>query len=248
LFATIVLAGRARVFALTFFTTAIGLIGHFIAKSVSATATTATKAVFVTFTAGFIATLATVLVKAVFARWAIWVELWLRGTFAAFSAFALCAFHSLVGIVTIVGFIIIARDHHFGAWHEGWLHGAQDAEVMFRMLQIVFAQDPVARRIGVAGELLVFFKHRLRRTPDFNVGSVRLIGAIWIVILWFLAWITSPTALPLHHASPVCFLAVVWPINAMSKPASRLHGFCVTASKRRLTRKDLKKRAWFSCN
>jgi hypothetical protein len=128
------LARRTTIVALTFVTTTIGLIRQLIAEAVSATTTTTTKAVFITLATRLVTAFTTILVEAVFTMWAVRVEFRLRRAFAAFATFALSAFHGFDALVAIIGFVLITRDHHFCAGHKGWLHGAQDAEIMFRML------------------------------------------------------------------------------------------------------------------
>lgn len=185
------------------FIPAIGLIGAFIAKPITTTAPATTETILITVIASFCA----IAFKAILTRGACWIEVGLAGGFASFSAVSFCALNPVSGFITLIGVVIIARDHHIAARHKGGLHRAQNAEIMFGVLEIVFPQHAVPGTISVTGELLVFFKDGLGRTTYLNVRSVRLIGAIGIVILWFLAWITSSTALALHHASPVCFLA-----------------------------------------
>ncbi len=68
----------------------------------------------------------------------------------------------------------------------GWtlrLHRPQQAEIVFGVLQIVLGQHPVARRGGVARELLVLFEHVLGVPANLHaVGPVGIEGPIGVVL------------------------------------------------------------------
>ncbi len=77
------------------------------------------------------------------------------------------------------------------------LHLADHAEVVLRMLQVVFGQDAVAGRIGVAGQLLVFFVDGLGVAAHLGAfGSVRLVGPVGVVLI--ARGFAVAVALPLH--------------------------------------------------
>ena len=54
----------------------------------------------------------------------------------------------------------------------GLLRGGDEAEVMFRVLQITLRHDRIARRLRVACQLQVFLADVVRRPPDLHVRSV----------------------------------------------------------------------------
>src|SRR5262249_14087951 len=59
------------------------------------------------------------------------------------------------------------------------LHGAQQAEIVLCVLQVILGQHPVAGRRGVAGELLVLFEHVLGVAPHLDAfGAVGIEGPV----------------------------------------------------------------------
>ena len=55
------------------------------------------------------------------------------------------------------------------------LQGAQDAEIVFGVLEVVLGQNPVTRRTGVAGQLLVALVDGLGVAADLDVlGTLRV--------------------------------------------------------------------------
>lgn len=64
------------------------------------------------------------------------------------------------------------------------LHGAQQAEVVFGVLQIVLGQNPVAAGRGVARELLVLFKDELGAAAHLDpFGAVGIEGPVGVLLL-----------------------------------------------------------------
>ena len=121
-------------------------------------------------------------------------------TLALFLAFALAAVFgglfdalgaALFGIglevdVKAGGLVVAAEDF---AGRTLRLHGAQRAEVVFGVLQVVLGENPVPGRRSIAGELLVALEDALGGAADLDVvGSVGLEGAVGVV-LWL-----APTA------------------------------------------------------
>ena len=85
----------------------------------------------------------------------------------------------------------------FGGWPLR-LKGAQQAEIMFGVLQIVLTQHPVAGGVRIPGELLVLLEDVLRVAAHLHAfGAVGIEGPIGV--LWLPA-ATAPIApsLALH--------------------------------------------------
>ena len=62
------------------------------------------------------------------------------------------------------------------------LDGAQEAEIVFGVLEVVFPQDPVAGGVGVSRQLLVFFKDVLRVAPHLHaLGAVGIEGPVGVL-------------------------------------------------------------------
>jgi hypothetical protein len=81
------------------------------------------------------------------------------------------------------------------------LDGAQDAEVVLGVLQVVFSEHPVARRRGVARQLLVLFVDALGRAAHLHAfRTVRVERAVSVVLLRLAAVATAivAAALALH--------------------------------------------------
>ncbi len=81
------------------------------------------------------------------------------------------------------------------------LQGAQEAEVVFRVLQVVLGENPVTGRAGVAGQLLVLLEDVLGVAPDLHaVGAVRIERAVRVLRLVPAATTAAAiaTALALH--------------------------------------------------
>src|SRR5439155_13553838 len=68
------------------------------------------------------------------------------------------------------------------AGRTGGLHRPKQAEVVLSVLQVILAEDPVAGRRGVPGELLVFLEDVLGVAADLRalgaVGIERAIGVL----------------------------------------------------------------------
>ncbi|MDX7952085.1 hypothetical protein P7D22_12970 [Lichenihabitans sp. Uapishka_5] len=58
----------------------------------------------------------------------------------------------------------------------GLLGGRDDAEIMLGVLQVAFGGNGIAGRLGVTGELQIFFTDVLGGASDFDVGTIRLVG------------------------------------------------------------------------
>jgi len=63
------------------------------------------------------------------------------------------------------------------------LHGSHQPEIVFGVLKVVFRQDPVARGLGVARQLLILFVNVLGGAPHLHaLGAVGIEGAIGVVL------------------------------------------------------------------
>lgn len=62
------------------------------------------------------------------------------------------------------------------------LDRCQDAEIVFRVLEIAFGHDPVALRIRIARELEIFLIDMRSGTADFDLGAVRIVCAVRVQI------------------------------------------------------------------
>jgi hypothetical protein len=62
------------------------------------------------------------------------------------------------------------------------LHGADEPEIMVSVLEVVLAQDSIARTRGVARKLQVALKDHRRRTADFGLGPVALQRAVGVLM------------------------------------------------------------------
>jgi hypothetical protein len=261
-FKTVVTAGCLP-FALTIVALRRIRVATFIAKAVWTTAAAAAKAIFIAICAGFIwiawltgfavwleVTLWTITAIAVsvvsivpvipvtiISGRTVLLELGLAYFALPIPIFCVRRTIGAAVFVAVFIFIFIARDHKFSARNESWLHRAQDPKVMLSMLHIVLTQHPIAIALRIAAQLLVLLKDGLSRSTNLQVGTIGLIRPIWIVALWFLTGITSPSALPLNHAKPVFFLANYGPIGAMSGRTSHARGgailLCTNATKKR---------------
>jgi len=85
------------------------------------------------------------------------------------------------------------------------LNRPQDPEIVFSVLQIIFGQHPIARRGGVAGQLLVLFEDVLSMAPNLDpVGTIGFKRPISVLLRLAaaIAALGSPgsttAALPLH--------------------------------------------------
>ena len=83
------------------------------------------------------------------------------------------------------------------------LDGAQDAEIVLGVLQVVLGQNPVAGRRRVAGQLLVLLVDALGRAAHLDAfGAVRIEGPVGVVLLRLAAGIAATAivaaALALH--------------------------------------------------
>ena len=131
-------------------------------------------------------------------------------TLALFLAFALAAVFgglfdalgaALFGIglevdVKAGGLVVAAEDF---AGRTLRLHGAQGAEVVFGVLQVVLGENPVPGRGSIAGELLVALEDALGGAADLDVvGSVRLEGAVGVVLRLAPTAAAIAAALTLH--------------------------------------------------
>jgi hypothetical protein len=85
------------------------------------------------------------------------------------------------------------------------LNRPQDPEIVFSVLQIILCQHPIARRRGVAGQLLVLFEDVLSMAPNLDpigaIGFKRPIGVL-LRLTAAIAALGSPgsttATLPLH--------------------------------------------------
>ena len=78
----------------------------------------------------------------------------------------------LVRFVEILGAAVIAHLRLL----LGGLRRRNDAEIMFGVLKIIFGDDRIAGRLGVARQLEIFFRNMLRGAANLDVRSVRLVG------------------------------------------------------------------------
>ena len=79
------------------------------------------------------------------------------------------------------------------------LEGAQDAEIVFGVLEVVLGQNPVARRTGVAGQLLVALVDGLGVAADLDVlGTLRVPRTVGVRRIGIAA--TAATGFPVATA------------------------------------------------
>lgn len=95
------------------------------------------------------------------------------------------------------------------------LHGAQQAEVVFGVLQIVLGQNPVAAGRGVACELLVLFKAELGATAHLDpFGAIGIEGSVGVLLLGLAPAATAAaavtTALALHSLEISHYSITAW--------------------------------------
>jgi hypothetical protein len=96
------------------------------------------------------------------------------------------------------------------------LHGAHDPEIVLGVLQVVLGQDPVAGRLGVAGELLVLLINVLGGAAHLHaVGPVRIERPVYVVLRLAAAAATAATTVTvavtlalytfeISHSYPTC--------------------------------------------
>ena len=90
------------------------------------------------------------------------------------------------------GEVVAAEDF---AGRAGGLHGAQQAEIVLGVLQVVLAEDAVAGRRGVPGELLVLLEDVLGVAADLGaLGAVRIERPVGVLGLRLTAAATTSTA------------------------------------------------------
>ena len=117
------------------------------------------------------------------------------------------------------GEVVAAEDF---AGRAGGLHGPQQAEIVFRVLQIVLSEHPVASRRGVTSELLVLLEDVLGVAADLGaLGTVGIEGPVGVLRLGFpppaAAAATAPAAaiaaaLTLHSLEiSHCLITVLLP-------------------------------------
>jgi hypothetical protein len=133
------------------------------------------------------------------------------GGLAGFRRGRVCGFGLSLGAFVLKidvearGEMVAAEDFAGGSRR---LHGAQQAEIVFGVLQVVLAEDPIAGRRGVSGELLVFLEDVLGVAADLRalgaVGVKRPIGVLSLGLAAAAAaaatsaTATIPAALTLH--------------------------------------------------
>jgi hypothetical protein len=89
---------------------------------------------------------------------------WLVATFRTFTAI-----RPILAILRLVAALLILL-----MLHRGLVHGVQDAEVMFRMLEIAFRHHAIPAAGRIAPKLEVFFEKLLRRAAQPQIRPVRV--------------------------------------------------------------------------
>src|SRR5215475_6760540 len=95
---------------------------------------------------------------------------------------------------------------------------------MFGMLKVVLGGDRVARGVGIARELHVFFRHVRCRAADFHIRPVRLVDPRQGILALAAIVVASPHAfvLTVSHGSPVTH---PWSCSGLRPPTTSLHWF-----------------------
>ena len=89
------------------------------------------------------------------------------GLFATFLAFR--PIRPILAILRLIAALLILL-----MLHRGLVHGVQDAEVMFRMLEIAFRHHAIPAAGRIAPELEVFFEKLLRSAAQPQIRPVRV--------------------------------------------------------------------------
>ena len=122
-----------------------------------------------------------VLAGGVLARFAgLTIDLGVRGGFVRGDRLGPARFVLEVDVIT--GGELVATDDLAG--RAGGLQGAQQAEIVLRVLKVVLGEDPVPGGAGVTGQLLVLFEDVLGVAAHLHaIGAVRIERAVGVVRL-----------------------------------------------------------------
>ncbi len=124
----------------------------------------------------------------------------------------------------------------------GGLHGPNDAEVVFGVLQVAFRQDAVASGGRITGELLVLLENVLGVAAHLDaLGAIRIEGPVRVLLLLRLTATAAAASIaatlafhtlkishslltipPRSPAMPVCARLILSPWSGANRPFSML--------------------------